>query len=375
MLSAYLNPISKDIAQEILLLGKGCCGHKLKIHTEEDSLPELSNLDIAIFTIGETKRHDAIRKEFYQLYSGNWKLTVADLGNLIPGSENTDTFFAVKQICNTLLKKNVIPLVLGGGHELTYSCYRAFDDLEQTVNLAVVDSKFDLGSIDQEICAHSYLSHIVMEEPNNLFNFSNIGYQTYYNAQEELDLIDSLAFDAYRLGEAKDLTIIEPIFRDSDIVSIDLSAMRNAESPGCKSNGPNGFYADEICAISRYAGISDKLSLFGVFEYEPLMDREGMTAKLMAQMIWYFVEGVSYRAKDFPFGTKKNYFKYIVPHQEEEINFYKSDKSGRWWMEIKNDVHNKYDRHSLVPCTYEDYLEACEQRVPERWFKALKKFS
>ena len=375
MLSAYLNPISKDVAQELLLLGKGHCGNKLKIHTEEDSLPELSNLDIAVFTIGEPKRHDAIRKEFYQLYSGNWKLTVADLGNLIPGSENTDTFFAVKQICNTLLKNNVIPVVIGVGHELTYSCYRAFDDLEQTVNLAVVDSKFDLGSIDQEISAHSYLSHIVMEEPNNLFNFSNIGYQTYYNAQEELDLIDSLAFDAYRLGEAKDLTIIEPIFRDSDIVSIDLSSLRNAESPGCKSNGPNGFYADEICAISRYAGISDKLSLFGIFEYEPLMDREGMTAKLMAQMIWYFIEGVSYRAKDFPFGTKKNYFKYIVPHQEEEINFYKSDKSGRWWMEIKNDVHNKYDRHSLVPCTYEDYLEACEQRVPERWFKALKKFS
>jgi len=375
MLSAYLNPISKDLAQELLLLGKGCIGEKLMIHSEGNVFPELTNFDLAVFSVGEPKRFDSVRKELYQLYSGNWNLSIADLGNLIPGSEKTDTFFAVKEICFELLKNRIIPVLIGGSHDLTYACYRSFDQLEQTVNLAVVDAKFDLGSIDNDLDAHSYLSHIVMEEPNNLFNFSNIGYQTFYNAQEELDLIDSLAFDAYRLGEAKDLKVIEPIFRDSDIVSIDLSCIRHAESPGCASNGPNGFYADEICAISRYAGISDKLSLFGVFEYEPLMDSEGMTAKLMAQMIWYFFEGVSFRAKDFPFGTKKNYFKYIVPHDDQEINFYKSDKSGRWWMEIKNDMHNKYDRHSLVPCTYEDYLEACEQRLPERWFKALKKFS
>ena len=50
-----------------------------------------------------------------------------------------------------------------------------------------------------------------MREPNNLFNYSNIGYQTYFNSQEELDLLNSLFFDAYRLGEVKDLTKVEPI--------------------------------------------------------------------------------------------------------------------------------------------------------------------
>jgi hypothetical protein len=43
-----------------------------------------------------------------------------------------------------------------------------------------------------------YLTKII-DEPNNLFNYCNIGYQTYYNSQEEIDLIEKLFFDAYRL--------------------------------------------------------------------------------------------------------------------------------------------------------------------------------
>jgi hypothetical protein len=74
--------------------------------------------------------------------------------------------------------------------------YRAYDDLEQMVNL-VLYNKFDLergrGS------ASSYLTKIIVEEPNNLFNYCNIGYQTYFNSQEEIDLIEKLFFDAYRL--------------------------------------------------------------------------------------------------------------------------------------------------------------------------------
>jgi hypothetical protein len=54
---------------------------------------------------------------------------------------------------------------------------------------------------------------MIIKEPNNLFNYSNIGYQTYYNSQEEIDLIEKLYFDAYRLGEVcNNITIAEPVF-------------------------------------------------------------------------------------------------------------------------------------------------------------------
>ena len=71
---------------------------------------------------------------------------------------------------------------------------------------------------------------------------------------------------------------------------------------------------------------------------------------------------------------KESYQKFIVMLENDDpINFYKSDKSGRWWMEINIITNNKYRRHALIPCTYQDYLEATEQKVPERWYNAQRK--
>ena len=44
------------------------------------------------------------------------------------------------------------------------------------------------------------MSRIIMDQPNFLLNYTNLGYQSYLIAQEELDLIDKLHFDALRLG-------------------------------------------------------------------------------------------------------------------------------------------------------------------------------
>ena len=272
------------------------------------------------------------------------------------------------------MKLNIIPIIIGGGQDLTYANYRAYDSLEQSVNIVSVDNKFDFGTIQDGISSQSYLSSIVMEKPNNLFNYSNIGYQTFFNSQEEIDLINDLFFDAYRLGEvAKNIEIVEPVLRDADIVSIDIGALRNSEAPANNNATPNGFYGEDLCVISRYAGISDKVSSFGIYEYNYKFDNKRQTAQLIAQAVWYFIEGVNCRSNDYPFGTKDNYQKYIIPIKDEILNFYKSDKSGRWWMEINFNENNKYERHSLIPCTYQDYLNANNQEIPNRWYKTLKK--
>ena len=40
------------------------------------------------------------------------------------------------------------------------------------VNLVVVDKKFDFGKQSDAISSNSYLTKIIVEEPNNLFNFT-----------------------------------------------------------------------------------------------------------------------------------------------------------------------------------------------------------
>jgi arginase family enzyme len=376
----FLSPIDTEIIDYIDGLSSQQLGSKLVLHTS-DAFPEVSKVSIGIIGVTENRGNTmcnpeidllAIRKELYGLFPGNWDVSIADFGDIIGGNSKEDTYFALKKVASNLIKNKVIPLVIGGSQDLTYALYRAYDDLEQMVNLVAVDSKFDFGKESDVVSASSYLTKIVIEEPNNLFNFCNIGYQTYFNSQEEIDLVEKLFFDAYRLGEvANTIAIAEPVFRDADLVSLDMNSVKSSDSGNFTPFIPNGFNGKEICALARYAGISDKVSSFGIFNHN---DTE-QESVLIAQIVWYFIEGFHYRSNEYPFGSRENYSKYIVPTEDEELIFYKSDKTDRWWIEIPFTVNgnNKLKRNTLLPCSHEEYLMACDQELPERWWKAQRK--
>ncbi|WP_035658718.1 formimidoylglutamase [Flavobacterium seoulense] len=375
----FLEPIDESLLRMLKSLSSQQLGSKVVFHTKED-FPDLDKVSIALVGVLENRGNDvvedsgdlsAFRQELYSMFPGNWATTIADLGDILPGNSKEDTYFAVRKVVSDLIKKKIIPIIIGGSQDLTYSMYRAYDELEQMVNLVAIDSKFDFGKEEEEMSSNSYLSKMIIDEPNNLFNFCNIGYQTYYNSQEEIDLIEKLFFDAYRLGEvSNNIAIAEPVFRDADFVSLDLNSVKSADSGNFVSFAPNGFNGKEICALARYAGISDKVSMFGIFNHHSSRQE----SILMTQIIWYFIEGYHYRSKEYPFGSRENYIKYSVPIDEEMLVFYKSDKTDRWWIEIPfSNGNNKLKRNTLLPCSYEEYLAACNQELPERWWKAQRK--
>ena len=375
----FLKPLDHEILQFFKGFSSQQLGSKVVFHSAED-FPDLDKIKIAVIGVlenrgnrNETEEVDLshIRKELYGLFPGNWNASIADLGNILAGNSATDTYFALKKVVSNLIKKKIIPIVIGGSQDLTYALYRGYDDLEQMVNLVSIDNKFDFGKEREAVSATSYLTKIIIEEPNNLFNFSNVGFQTYFNSQEEIDLIDKLFFDAYRLGDvSNNIAIAEPVFRDADIVSIDMTSVKSSDSGNFTSFTPNGFNGKEICALSRYSGISDKVSLLGIFNH----NNSKQESVLIAQIIWYFIEGFHYRSFEYPFGSKENYIKYIIP-LEEELIFYKSNKTDRWWIEIPfiSNGNNKLKKSTLLPCSYDEYLAACNQEIPERWWKAQRK--
>lgn len=376
----FLNPLDNEILQFFRGFSSQQLGSKVVFHSAED-FPDLNKIKIAVIGVLENRGNknqteevdlSHIRKELYSLFPGNWDASIADLGNILAGNSATDTYFALKNVVSSLIKKEIIPIVIGGSQDLTYALYRGYDDLEQMVNLVSIDNKFDFGKENEVVSSNSYLTKIILEEPNNLFNFSNIGFQTYYNSQEEIDLIDKLFFEAYRLGDiSNNIAIAEPVFRDADIVSIDLTSIQSSDSGNLTSFRPNGFNGKEICALSRYSGISDKVSLLGIFNHNNSKEE----SVLIAQIIWYFIEGFHYRSNEYPFGSKENYIKYIIPLEEEELLFYKSNKTDRWWIEIPfiSNGNNKLKKSTLLPCSYDEYLTACNQEIPERWWKAQRK--
>ncbi len=378
----FLKPVEKRLIDSII---PNTLGDSISIHSHSAQV-DLTSVRLAIITVEEGRRavnntetgadFRAIRENLYAMYPGNWNVSLADLGTLKRGATVKDTYFALGEVLAELHKHQVIPILLGGGMDLMYANYRAYDSLEQMVNICALDAQFYFGEIEEEVSSKSYLSKIIMEAPNNLFNFTNIGYQTYFNAQEHLDLLKSLHFEAHRLGAINaDIEIVEPVLRDSDIVALNMSAIKYSDAMATNNAGPNGISGAQFCAIARYAGLSDKVSSFGIYEYNPTLDVRGITAALVAQAIWYFVEGVNFRAKDYPFGLMNDYRKYLVPIEKDTYVFYKSNKSGRWWMEIDYNLDNKFKRHALIPCTYQDYTNAIAQELPDRWYNVLRKMS
>jgi len=382
----FLEPVSEEILEEIVNFPKTSLGNNIVIHSEENGIPELEGVKIVLFGVKESRRNvdgavdsfnfNSIRKTFFQLYPGNWQTKIADLGDINPGSTVEDTYFVVKTLVAELLSNQIIPIILGGSQDLVYAQYRGYDNFGKMVNLVNVDACFDLGDAEKEITARSYVGKMVIDQPYNLFNYANLGYQTYFNSQEEIALLDKLYFESYRLGEiSSNIAMVEPVMRDADFVSIDVHSIENLNmQPETKYFSPNGFNNREICALARYAGISDKLSSFGLYNIQNL-ELSKNNFMLLSQILWYFVEGVNFRKNENNISSKNEFLQYKVPIHNEVLIFYKSERSGRWWIEIpySSTFNNKLKKNTLLPCTYEDYLEACNQNIPERWYKARRK--
>ncbi|CAI8275490.1 MAG: Formimidoylglutamase [Flavobacteriaceae bacterium] len=382
---SYLSPVDDLILSHMNLNSSLILGKRINIYSDVSAPLELDDVDIAIIgvneyrnthnSVGEDFSLNEVRKTLYNLFPGNWSLNISDLGDLRLGDTVSDTYLALQSIVSELLKNNIIPVIIGGSQDITYANYRSYDYLEKTVNIVNIDPNFDLGDSSKPMKNNSYLGKIILDKPHNLFNYSTLGYQTYFNSQEEIDLMQKLYFEAYRLGElSNNIQNVEPVLRDANIVTLDLKSVRSSEVSSKQKFSPNGFSGKEICAISRYAGISNKVSSFGVYEYIPSVEDEA-TEMLIAQVIWYFIEGVNCRVMDSNFYNTADFQKYTVLVDEQELIFLKSLKSSRWWVEIPflQNSNNKLEDHSLLPCMHQDYVDASKGVVPERWYKAQKK--
>lgn len=357
------------------------------VHTE-NFMPSPENARIVIFGVQEDRgavansgcaeAPDVIRRHLYRLHDFDQAVEIADLGDIIAGARLEDTYAAVKVVCTELIKADKIPVILGGSQDLTYAAYTAYEELEQTVNLVTIDRRLDFGGSPDAHDAHNYLNRIVLHQPNYLFNYSNIAQQRYLVDKDLLELMEKMYFDVHRLGEINSTIVhAEPVLRNADFVSFDFGAIRAADAPAHGAPAPNGLYAEGACQLCRYAGMADKLSMFGLFGMNPSFDDRGRSAELAAQLIWHFMEGVSQRRGDFPIGSKSDYLRYIVPLADHQLIFYKSPLTDRWWMDVPYPAQagNRFMRHHLVPCTYSDYQQATNEEMPDRWWKAFQKLT
>lgn len=358
-------------------------------HTE-DFFPDWENADIVLLGIAEDRAcvdspgselaPDIIRKHLYQLNRPTDNAKVVDLGNIKKKEEHKNTLMLLSTVLEILVKKGKVAVILGGTQEITYAQYLTYENSDKYINYVSVDSRFDLQEADFGLNNYSYNHQIFLHRPNNLFHFTNLGYQSHFISKQERSNLDQMYFESIRLGNLRrDIRLAEPPMRLADMVSIDMGCVRNSDAPGCNHGSTPGFFAEEICQIARYAGLGMNVSTFSVSEVNPVNDIQERTSQLAAMVIWYFIEGFYGRIEENILRDRSSVLKYNV-HMEgmtEDIVFYKSELTGRWWMEVPSvDVFEDLeDNGVLVSCGKEDYEACLNDEIPPRWMLIHSKLS
>lgn len=365
-------------------------GNKWDIFTSKN-IPDINKSKIVIMGVEEDRASvinkgvltspNEVRKYLYSFFPLISKYDVVDIGNIRQGNTVKDTYSALKTIGEEILKNDKVVVIIGGGNDLAYAQFLMYEKLERIINICNVDAYVDFNrNIEEEINNRNYIGKIILHEPNYLFNYAHIGYQSYFVGSHNIQFMDDLYFEYYRLGSVRgNIEQTEPIIRNADALFFDFSVIKRNEGGVVEHFSPNGISAEEACQIMWYAGMNDKLSSVGIYEVNASIDKSGTSPHLAAQMIWSFIEGVYNRKEDFPLKHHQDYETYEVKlhNAQYTINFIRSHKTGRWWMEVPYPPHltPNYERHTMVPCTEKDYQTALNDELPEKWWQTYVRLS
>lgn len=353
----------------------------------DEKMPDYRAAQIAIFGVKESRGSfnndgtgsapDEIRRKLYQLRKGTGKYNIVDLGNLNPGIDLDETHLRMSEVCRVLLENNVLPVIIGGSHDLDYGQYRAYEEMDKLVSFLNVDAFLDLDDDKNSPASKQHINKVLLHEPNYLMGYTHLAHQTYLIDPFSMSVLEKLYFEAYRVGHLRsNMSEMEPAIRNADLLSFDITAIKSADAPGNANAQPFGLSGEEACQVCWYAGTNEKLSSAGFYEYNPeLDDPQKKTAAVVATMIWYFIEGF-YHRKHEPNFKSNDFLKYVVsmPVEPEILTFYKSKFTEKWWMEVQHDrATDRYLRNSIVPCSYADYQTATKGDLPERYISTLSK--
>jgi arginase family enzyme len=354
------------------------------IHFHGETFPDLKGLQIAIIGLvenrgipkGESIERSAseVRDKLFHLKKGHGLYKIADLGDLKMGQTREESIQIMAVVGEYLIKKQILPVFIGGTHDLDMGQYLSYQNLEKLVSMVTVDAKVDME--EEGMPSDNHSQEIILHQPNFLFNYSHIGYQSFLVDKDLTGVMEKLYFDHIRLGHLRsNFKEIEPIIRNADLLSFDVCAIQSSDAPGAADAQPFGISGEEACQICKFAGMNEKLSSFGVFGYQPYYDdNRNKTASVIATMVWYFIEGF-YDRKDTLSFKGNDYVKYTVSLdlKPSTLVFYKSKRSEKWWMEIPHQDQDKFDRNTIIPCSYQDYQLAQSGEIPERWINAQLK--
>jgi arginase family enzyme len=371
-ISDFLSPINVHKLSLDEGYKDGQIGRTIAVYSEE--FPDLDDVQVVIVGCGEQRGSgivhtdsngpQAIRQQFYSLYYWHTDIMIADVGDIRRGSLYTDSYAALKTVVHELINDGKTVIILGGSHDLTMAQYGAYVDNKKAIEATCVDALIDLN-IDSPFRHENFLMEMLTGEPNYIRHYNHIGFQSYLVHPKMLETMDKLRFDCFRVGSVKEtIEEMEPVIRNSNMLSFDITAIANSYAPA-NTLSPNGLTGEEACTLARFGGMSPNTTSIGIYGFNPQHDDEELTAKQVAQMLWYILDGKSRGKREAHLDEKDSFNEYHMAFAEVETTFLQSKKTGRWWMQLPD--------KKFIACSYKDYLLASSNEIPERWLRAQER--
>jgi hypothetical protein len=311
---------------------------------------------------------ESVRQAFYALGEHQNPCQVVDLGNMILGKTLGDSQVILTQIITHCLSLNALPIIIGGSQDLNLAVVEAFNRLDQGLDFVNFSPDFALNDVDeheeaQHLNHQNYLQYLLSRPELGVKKYSHLAYQEHLNPLWPREILVEANCEILKLSDImRDTTQAEPYFRHANFVALSANAL---ESPGhALSINPNinGLNAREICAYAKAIGMAPYLQVFAFWDLNLARINE-LNAQLIAQILWYFIDGVGIK-QSHP--KTENTEKFVILTDEQEYVFQRDVFKNQWYFGSGDTLAQ------CLPCSQQDYLEAKNGFLPERLAKQLK---
>jgi len=296
----------------------------------------------------ESQEFSQIRREFYKLSQLDFDIPIVDLGDLVSGKTSQDSHYILQEVLSACHYKNAVPIIIGGSNDFALSLFSALSFHQKEISYTQISNVVSLKQ-DDEIHESTFLSKILGSKNFSIKNYHHLGYQKHLNESDSVKLIKEVQFDIIRLAEMMNSTEkTEPYFRKADLVTVNCDAVESFGEAFSVNPQVNGLNKREICAYMKEIGLGEKLKSVGIFNYNIYSDSQ-LNHQLLAQMIWYMVEGINIQ-RSHP--KEKSFETFFVLINDEQYAFKRDVFSNLWYFGEDENIDN------CIPCSKSDFEEA-----------------
>lgn len=227
-----------------------------------------------------------------------------DMGNIRCDGELEEIHERLTEVVHAICAAGVIPLVLGGGHDITYASASGVALAHGPLGLLNFDAHLDVR-LPNPLRNSGTSFRMLIEEGKILpESFVEFGIQSFANAASHIDWLLEKGGRIIPLDEVRARGFEESLAAASLVAgtgvdrvygTLDIDGVRAADAPGVSATLPDGFSSHELLATARLLGSSPTTAALDIVEVNPRFDRDNLTAKLAAHAAMRFIAGVGER--------------------------------------------------------------------------------